>query len=78
MWVWRCWRYLSTDASRDTGELWVGGEGGQVVHSFNERASGSSTLLSVLLVKGSIQSLHMFIIGNFINKTPSVASTHPG
>lgn len=50
--------YLRADLSRDAGKLRVGGESSQVVHSFNQRASGSSALLSVLLVEGSIQSLH--------------------
>lgn len=48
---------LRADLSWNTGKLWVGGKSSEVVHSFDERTSGSSALLSVLLVKRSIQCL---------------------
>lgn len=50
--------YPRADLSRNTGKLWVGGKRSQIVHSFYQRTSGSLTILPVLLVKCSIQSLH--------------------
>lgn len=49
--------YLAADLSRDAGELWVGGEHGQVFHGFNERSCGDATAVPVLLREISIQSL---------------------
>lgn len=51
------WRYLRADAGGDAGELGVGGEGRQVVHSFDERSGGGAAAVPVLLVEGSIQGL---------------------
>lgn len=48
---------LRADLGWNTGKLWVGGKSSEVFHSFNERTSGSSALLSVFLVERSIQSL---------------------
>lgn len=40
--------YLSTDLSRNADKLGIGGKGGQVFHSFNERSSGGPALVAIL------------------------------
>ena len=49
--------YLVADLGRYAGELRVGGEVGQVVHRLDQRAGGLLALLTVVLVKGSVQGL---------------------
>lgn len=46
--------HLAADLSRNAGELWVRGEGGEVLHSFNQWSRGYSTPVPVLLGEISI------------------------
>lgn len=60
--------HLAADLSRNAGELWVGGERGEVLHGLYQWSRGYPTPVPVLLREISIQSLEKKKIYSYITQ----------